>query len=89
MTQSRGSWDIATCRVFSCGRARLTQVIANFMRSEDLNVGIDAYTDDTHEGPSGNGIYVIDGWQIVERIGCHGEQREYLLDKMLLSIDGA
>ena len=58
---------------YSC--ARLTQVIANFMEAEGLSVRIDAYTDDTHEDPSDNGIYIIYGWQIVRRIGYHGEQR--------------
>ena len=58
---------------YSC--ARLTQVIANFMGAKGLSVRIDAYTDDTHEDPSDNGIYIIYGWQIVKRIGYHGEQR--------------
>ena len=61
---------------YSC--ARLTQVIANFMEAEGLSVRIDAYTDDTHEDPSDNGIYIIYDWQIVKRIGYHGEQRSLL-----------
>ena len=45
------------------------------MEAEGLSVRTDAYTDDTHEDPSDNGIYIIYDWQIVKRIGYHGEQR--------------
>lgn len=74
------------------GWARLCQVIANFMGGDGLSVGISEYTSDENENPGDNGIYIIDGWEIVERVGLYDgfeEQRVYPLQEMLLSIDEA
>lgn len=50
------------------GWARLCQVIANFMGAGGLSVGISPYTDDRRMDPGDNGIYVVRGWEIVDRV---------------------
>ena len=73
------------------GWARLCQVIANYFGGT-LSVGIDSYTDDNAANPGDNGIYVIDGWNIVDRVGLYDgfeEQYDYPLQEMLLAIDEA
>ena len=74
------------------GWARLCQVIANYFGADGLSVGISRYTTDERMDPGDNGIYVIDGWQIVERVGLYDgfqEQQVYPLDEMLAEIDAA
>lgn len=86
------------------GWARLCQVAGNFLGGS-LSVGIGTYTTDERMDPGDNGIYVIDGWKIAERLrtkydsdyrpaGCrpiepHEEQREYDFDEMLRAFDAA
>lgn len=90
------------CRGFgsdsSYALARLVQVIANFFGGTS-SVGITTYT----EGCDDNGVYVVDGWDIVGRhyrkyneeteeyektaFPEEWEQREYPLDEMLKGID--
>lgn len=69
------------------GWARLVQVIANFMGGDGLSVGIDTVNHldcDNYD----NGVYIIDGWEIVDRKYFDGnEQREYKLEDMLDAID--
>lgn len=50
------------------GWARLCQVVANFMGAEGLSVGISRCLGDAHMDPGDNGIYVIEGWRIAERL---------------------
>lgn len=72
------------------GWARLCQVIANYMGASGLSVGIGPYTTDRRMDPGDNGIYVIHGWEIVERVPDGiGEQMDYPLDGMLKEIDSA
>ena len=74
------------------GWARLCQVIANFMGAGGLSVGISPYTDDRRMDPGDNGIYVIRGWEVVDRVYPYAtfeEQRDYPLDEMLREIDAA
>jgi hypothetical protein len=74
------------------GWARLAQVICNFMGADGLSVGISRYTTDERENPGDNGIYVVKGWEIVERIYPYApfeEQQEYPLADMLKDIDAA
>lgn len=68
------------------GWARLCQVIGNFFGG-GLSVGIDTYDRlDTDNGD--NGVYIIDGWRIVDReFMNYEEQSSYDLTEMLLSID--
>ena len=82
------------------GWARIAQVVGNFFGGS-LSVGIDKYSRLGDQGD--NGIYVIDGWKIVERkrlkydedynvIGWEDipescEQREYDFNEMLHSFD--
>lgn len=86
------------------GWARLCQVAGNFLGGS-LSIGIGAYTTDEQMDPGDNGIYVVDGWKISERlrvaydedwnpVGCRSiseseEQREYNFDDMLRSFDAA
>ena len=51
----------------SYGWARLCQVLGNFFGGTN-SVGIGTYTTDREMDPGDNGIYVIDGWEIVERL---------------------
>lgn len=68
------------------GWARLCQVIANFFGG-DLSIGIGQCCNLDCDNWD-NGVYVIDGWDIVDRkyfSGC--EQQEYDLAKLLVDID--
>lgn len=74
------------------GWARLCQVVANFMGGNGLSVGILPYTTDEKMVSYGddNGVYVIEGWKIVDRIYPYEgfeEQEGYGLDAMLRVID--
>ena len=55
------------------GWARLAQVVGNFFGGA-LSVGVGSYTTDVRMDPGDNGIYVIDGWRIAERL--RAERRE-------------
>lgn len=86
------------------GWARLAQVVGNFFGGT-LSVGVGAYTTDVRMDPGDNGIYVIDGWRIAERLcrdyGPSGnprgtrrmeeweEQRGHGFDEMLRAFDEA
>ena len=86
------------------GWARMAQVMGNFFGGT-LSVGIGAFTDDERMDPGDNGIYVIDGWRIVERlrakhdaewrpagtepIPAEDEQNVYDFDEMLHALDRA
>ena len=88
----------------SYGWARICQVVGNFFGGT-LSVGIGPYTDDASMDPGDNGIYVIDGWRIAERltteydenwkpVGVRGvepceEQCSYDFDEMLRAFDEA
>lgn len=69
------------------GWARLCQVIANFMESSGLSIGIQKYENlDCNNGD--NGVYIIENWEIVGREFFSGEEQcEYPLNKMLIAID--
>lgn len=76
------------------GWARLCQVVANFMGGNGLSVGILPYTTDEHMAAYGddNGVYVIEGWKIVDRVypwDDFEEQEDYDLGAMLLEIDAS
>lgn len=69
------------------GWARLVQVIANYFGSNGLSIGIDKveYLDCNNYD---NGVYIIDGWEIVAREFFDGrEQQQYELWEMLEDID--
>lgn len=73
------------------GWARMCQVMGNFFGGS-LSLGIDEYTTDRRMDPGDNGIYVIDGWEIVDRVHtCGGteEQLEYDFDETLRAFDEA
>lgn len=76
------------------GWARLCQVVANFMGGSGLSVGIQPYTTDERMVSYGddNGVYVIEGWKIVDRIypwDDFEEHENYDLGAMLLEIDAS
>lgn len=67
------------------GTARLCQVICNFFGG-NLSIGIDVLKKlDCDNGD--NGVYILNGWNIVDRKYCSVEQSEYDLAEMLLYID--
>lgn len=72
----------------SYGWARLCQVIGNFFGGS-TSVGIDVVNKldcDNYD----NGVYIIKGWEIVDRKFFEGyEQMNYSMEDMLLSIDEA
>lgn len=72
----------------SYGWARMCQVIGNFFGGE-CSLGIDQVNNldcDNYD----NGVYIIDGWNIVGREYFKGEEQMYYnLYKMLESIDEA
>lgn len=73
------------------GWARLCQVVGNFFGGT-TSIGIGAYTTDERMDPGDNGIYVVDGWEIVDRVGLYdgfSEQDEYGFDEMLRAFDEA
>nr|WP_075576241.1 hypothetical protein [Olsenella timonensis] len=74
------------------GWARLCQVVANFMGASGLSVGISRYTTDKAMDPGDNGIFVIRGWEVVDRVYPYApfeEENEYPLDAMLREIDAS
>lgn len=73
----------------SYGWARLCQVVGNFFGGT-LSVGIAPYSDDRRMNPGDNGIYVVDGWKIVDRILPYKgfvEEDEHDFDGMLRALD--
>lgn len=71
------------------GWARMAQVVGNFFGGS-LSVGIDRFSRLGDQGD--NGIYVIDGWKIVDREGLYEgftEQQEYPFGEMLHAFDDA
>lgn len=76
------------------GWARLCQVVANYMGGNGLSVWIMPYTTDEEMVTCGddNGVYVIEGWRIVDRVyplEDFEEQEGYDLGAMLLAIDAS
>ena len=70
------------------GWARLCQVIGNFFGGE-LSIGIDKY-DKLDKDNGDNGVYVIENWNIVDRLFISWpEQHDYDLIGMLKSINNA
>ena len=71
------------------GWARLCQVIGNYFGGE-LSIGIDRCVNLDCDNWD-NGVYVIEGWKIVDRKYHDGqdEQQSYDLLEMLIEIDAA
>ena len=69
------------------GIARFCQVVGNFFGADGLSLGI---VDNPLNLGADNGIYIVDGWEIVGREDFAGrEQQEYDLQGMLIAIDEA
>ena len=71
--------------------ARLAQVVGNFVGGT-LSVGVLPYTDDADMAWLGddNGVYVLDGWDIAERVYPYDgftEQRRHDMRELLRRID--
>lgn len=70
------------------GWARLCQVIGNFFGGS-TSIGIDT-VDKLDCDNYDNGVYIIEGWKIVDRKYFEGcEQMNYKLEEMLMEIDKA
>ena len=70
------------------GFARLCQVIGNFFGGS-TSVGIDVVSNLDCDNWD-NGVYIIEGWKIVDRKYFDGdEQMNYQLEEMLMDIDGS
>ncbi len=72
------------------GWARMCQVMGNFLGGT-TSIGIGAYSSDELMDPGDNGIYVIEGWKIIERVTCDGfeEQDEHDFGEMLRGLDSS
>ena len=70
------------------GWARLVQVIANFFGMDGLSIGVDTINN-LDCGNGDNGVYIIEGWNIVGREYAYGEQEGHDFNEMLLAIDKA
>ena len=69
------------------GMARFTQIVSNFLGGDGLSIGI---TDEPLNWGTDNGIYEVEGWEIVGRKDFEGrEQRSYDLLELLIAIDEA
>lgn len=71
------------------GRTRLCQIVGNFFGGT-LSVGIMPYSDYGRTDPGDNGIHVIEGWRIADRILPYKgfvEQDQYDFDEMLRAFD--
>lgn len=70
------------------GIARFAQVVGNFFGG-GLSVGIETDVNETEEAAEwmDNGIYIIDGWDIVKRIGAPDDRIPEPEQDMLLFID--
>lgn len=66
------------------GMARFVQVVSNFISSDGLSIGIT----DSVASHGDNGVYIVDGWEIVGREDLYDtEQRSHDLTELLLYID--
>ncbi len=69
------------------GIARFCQVVGNFFGGDGFSIGI---TDNPLSYGADNGIYIVEGWEIVGREDFEGrEQRSHDLKEMLIAIDNA
>lgn len=70
----------------SYGIARFVQVVANYFGG-GLSIGVEYIPDDYDVMWLDNGIYEIDGWDIVNRIGGSEYNEGYDIQEMMLEID--
>lgn len=72
------------------GIARFVQVVSNFFGGGD-SIGVITNVKETEDYAKGidNGVYVIDGWDIVKRICGNDTVENYSIQDMLISIDEA
>lgn len=72
------------------GIARFCQVVGNYFGgSSSLGLVNNVYETEEYASGLDNGIYVVDGWKIVKRIGNQTSSEGYELIKMLCDIDDA
>jgi len=65
------------------GMARFVQVVSNFFGADGLSIGITENVASTED----NGVYIVEGWEIVGRETNNTEQCNHDLHEMLLDID--
>lgn len=70
------------------GMARFCQVVGNFFGG-GLSIGIETNIENTEEDAMylDNGIYIVEGWDIIDHIGEYKYPEGYDLDDMLKEID--
>ena len=72
------------------GLARFVQVVGNFLGGDGLSIGVIDGVESIKNTPTYNGIYIVDGWDIVGRESRrYDEQKEHDLKDMLIEIDEA
>ncbi len=72
------------------GIARFCQVVGNFFGMEGLSLGVMDISEEEDGGYMDNGLYVVDGWEIVGRKGFTRDEQDYHdLQGMLIAIDEA
>ena len=72
------------------GIARFCQVVGNFFGVGGLSLGIMDISEGEDGGYMDNGLYIVNGWEIVGRRGFSSiEQDHHDLQSMLLAIDEA
>lgn len=72
----------------SYGMARFTQVVANFFGGSN-SIGIEFNVQESDAEWYDNGIYYVEGWEIVGRVYDGAEQHCHKLENMLVDIDNA
>ena len=72
------------------GLARFIQVVGNYFGG-GLSLGVQSISDDLEKEAEwlDNGIYIVDKWEIVQRIGYESGHEGYDLTQMLIDIDKA
>ena len=72
------------------GLARFIQVVGNYFGG-GLSIGVQSVGEDLEKEAEwlDNGIYIVDGWKISERIGNVCQSEGYDLTQMLIDIDNA
>lgn len=69
------------------GYARMAQVMSNFLGGDGLSIGVGP-VDSLDQDNCDNGVYVVEGWDIVDRLFFEGEeQHEYDRMEFLHDLD--
>lgn len=82
--------ELPPLRAEGRGLAQLATAITNFFGNDGNNVALEAFTPGAIHSAGDNGVYLVDGYEIVGRIDPPKfEQRDDNLEEMLSQIDAA